>query len=415
MKNVMPRAAGSRSALSIVWAAVLAALAGCATPQMPGTPGEAAKVEAADALPITEFYTAPADLSHSKPGDLIRQEQAQGYTLPRGARAVRIVYHSLSATGADVPTSAVVLIPAGKAPQGGWPVIAWAHGTSGVSQQCAPSLMRDVYYGEEGLYDMLRAGFAVIASDYHGLGTPGPHQYVNKIAQAHDVIYSVPAARAAVPELGARWVADGHSQGGLASWGVAEQERAIQDPNYLGAVSVAGAARESDFFAHLDTTPGVGFYLAFMAYGLHARYPEFAPSELLSDKVMAHYDDVTTHGCWFYGYAMYAGESGGLLRDPKAVNPWVHRMFVENALGAAPVSGPLFVIGGEGDQTVPIDAIRDAVAAGCRTGLTISFKSYPGLDHDPTMIKSIPAQLAWIRDRFAGKPAPSTCPVPPHT
>ena len=84
--------------------------------------------------------------------------------------------------------------------------------------------MKDVEYGSEGLMPMVAAGFAVIATDYAGLGTPGPHQYDNKIPQANDVVYSVPAARAAVPSLGRRWVTIGHSQGGVAVWGVAELE-----------------------------------------------------------------------------------------------------------------------------------------------------------------------------------------------
>ena len=60
--------------------------------------------------------------------------------------------------------------------------------------------MKDYYYGELGLDEFLRAGFAIVGTDYHGLGTPGPHQYVNKTAQVNDVIYSVPAARAAGTE-----------------------------------------------------------------------------------------------------------------------------------------------------------------------------------------------------------------------
>jgi len=172
--------------------------------EMPKTLAEAVKMEQADALPIGEFYSPPANLSATKPGDLLRKESFAGYTLPKGATAVRILYHSLDATGGDVATSGVVLIPAGTAPAKGWPIIAWAHGTSGVARRCAPSAMKDVYYGDEGLMPMVAAGFAVVATDYHGLGTPGPHQYVNKTAQARDVVYSIPAARAAVPSLGAK-------------------------------------------------------------------------------------------------------------------------------------------------------------------------------------------------------------------
>lgn len=50
------------------------------------------------------------------------------------------------------------------------PVIAWAHGTSGVARRCAPSLMKDVEYGTEGLMPMVAAGFAVVATDSAGLG-----------------------------------------------------------------------------------------------------------------------------------------------------------------------------------------------------------------------------------------------------
>src|ERR1700689_1263251 len=192
--------------------------------EMPKTLAQALAMEQADRLPLTDFYTTPLNLSAGKPGDLLRKESFAGYSLPKGATAVRILYHSLDATGRDVATSAVVLIPAGTPGPKGWPVIAWAHGTSGVARLCAPSAMKDVYYGDEGLMPMVAAGFAVVATDYHGLGTEGPHQYVNKTAQAHDVIYSIPAARAAVPSLGARWVTDGHSQGGLAAFGVAEAE-----------------------------------------------------------------------------------------------------------------------------------------------------------------------------------------------
>ncbi len=380
--------------------------------EMPKTAAEALAMEQADRLPITDFYSTPANFAATKPGDLLRKEAFAGYTLPKGATAVRILYHSLDATGGDVATSGVVLIPAGTPPPQGWPVIAWAHGTSGVARLCGPSLMKDVYYGDEGLMPMVAAGFAVVATDYHGLGSEGAHQYVNKTAQAHDVIYSIPAARAAVSSLGAKWVADGHSQGGLAAWGVAEAEHDLKDPDYLGAISVAGVVREVEFFDHLSNTPGVGFYLAFMAAGIHARYPEFNPHDLLSDAVLAHYADVTTKGCFYYGYATYAeAPAGSLLRPGWNQSPWIHRFFEGNAPAKHAVRGPLLVIAGEADQTVPIDGVRSAVQQMCATKQPVSFRSYPGLDHDPVMEKSTPDQLAWIKGRFAGKPAASTCPA----
>jgi hypothetical protein len=191
---------------------------------LPRTVPDAKDIEEATALQAPAFYTARRGPKRSHPGDLLAQEAFSGYRLPEGATATRILYQSADAEGRGVSASAFVVVPAGAPPTGGWPIIAWAHGTSGVARQCAPSLTKDLYYGDLGLYEFIRAGYAIVAPDYHGLGTSGQHQYLSKLAHAHDLIYAVPAARRAVPMLGKRWVADGHSQGGLTAWGVAELE-----------------------------------------------------------------------------------------------------------------------------------------------------------------------------------------------
>lgn len=398
------------AACAFALALLAAALARADEPGLPSTPAEAAHFERQNALPITAFYDTPATLATTRPGALLRSEAAHDYSLPDGASAVRILYHSLDARGRDVATSAFVLLPPGSAPAGGWPVIAWAHGTSGVARQCAPSAMKDLYYGEEGLYDFLKAGFAIVATDYHGLGTEGPHEYVNKIAQAHDVVYSLPAAHAAVPQLGARWVVDGHSQGGLAAWGVAELEAQAHDPNFLGTISVAGATQMPLLLNNLTESSVARFYADFMAFGVHARYSDFSPRELLSDAALHHYDEVTQHGCWYYGYASFLHDPAyAAFRQNWQALPAMQRFFAENATGDAPVAGPILVIAGEGDQSVPLVAVRASVRAACERHLPVTFRSYPGLDHDPVMIESAPAQIDWMRERFAGRPAGQSC------
>ena len=378
-------------------------------PPFPKTLAEAVQAEQDDALPLTAFYDQAPKLAASRPGDLLAEQAAGDYTLPAGAAATRILYHSIQ-DGKDVITSAVVLVPAGQAPDGGWPVIAWAHGTSGVARQCAPSAMKDVYYGGEGLSDMLNAGFAVVATDYHGLGSSGGHPYMNKIDQAADVIYSVPAAQAAVPTLGKKWVVSGHSQGGLAAWGVAELQKDHPDPNYLGAVAVAGATHLGWFLDHPEATKGAGFYLAWHAFAVHQRYPAFKPSDMLSKIGQAHYEDVTTKGCWLYGFLSYSGvEAPQMVKPEWRDNAWVRKFFTENSAGDTPVGGPMLVIAGEADNSVPIEAVRDTVKKACALKPTLQFRSYPGLDHDPVMSESVGYQLDWIKDRFSGKPAPSNC------
>lgn len=367
--------------------------------------------EKADRMPATSFYDTPSPLPPGQPGQLIRSQAVGDYALPKDVHAVRVLYHSRSASGADVAASEVVLLPPGNPPQGGWPVIAWAHGTSGVAQICAPSLMKDLYYGTEGLFPMVQAGFAVIAVDYAGLGTKGPHQYISLDAQANDVINGVKAAYDAVAHLSPRWVVDGHSQGGGASWFVAQQEAALRDPGFLGAVSVAGAVNMPSMMHYMVVNGSDAFYAVFLAYGIKARFPQFNVADMLTKRALAQYDAMTTKGCWSYGYAtQLSGLLGKSAVKPGVTdNPWVKKFVAEDDSLTRRPAQPLLVLAGGADRSVPPQSIRQVAAEACRQGYHLQFRVFPGLDHDPLMDKSTPYQLRWINARFAGKPAPDNC------
>lgn len=60
-------------------------------------------------------------------------------SVPGAASAYRILYSTVDQHDAAAVSTAVVFIPHGKAPDGGWPTIAWAHGTVGLGDDCAPS------------------------------------------------------------------------------------------------------------------------------------------------------------------------------------------------------------------------------------------------------------------------------------
>ena len=132
------------------------------------------------------------------PGLTLREEaipvQAE---LTAAASALRVLYTSLDArwNSGIVPVSGTLYLPKGTRPSGGWPLVAWAHGTLGVADVCAPSWAghkpRDATY----INRWLAAGFAVVATDYQGLGGPGPHPYLIWEAEGRSVL---DAARAAL-------------------------------------------------------------------------------------------------------------------------------------------------------------------------------------------------------------------------
>ena len=171
---------------------------------------------------VSAFYTwtgpAPA-----KPGVLLRREPLPAaFVLPDAARGERILYSATDGVAGSgvVTVSGALFTPKGAPPRGGWPLVAWAHGTVGMADVCAPSWAgradRDVRY----LDAWLQQGFAVVATDYQGLGTPGPHAYIETRPEAYSVLDAVRAVRG-LPHLSGRTVVVGQSQGAGAAFATA--------------------------------------------------------------------------------------------------------------------------------------------------------------------------------------------------
>jgi alpha-beta hydrolase superfamily lysophospholipase len=389
--------------LKVFWAAVLFA-SGAAFAQSQA-PAPAKPSHAPRTLPLTKFYDTPDPLPVGKPGELIRSEPFGEYDLPYDISAVRILYHSRSPSGEDVAVSGVVLVPDGTPPAGHWPVIAWAHDFIGSARQCAPSLLRNLNEGP--LLSMyVGLGYAVVASDYAGLGTSFPNAALDMQSNALDVIYSIPAARAALPQLGTRWVAAGYSQGGLAAVAVAEAGSEVGDPNYLGTIAISGVAEAQEIFERLAQGPAHRM-LVFLAQGIKTVFPEFRVEEMLTEKAIPLYQHIS-HACEAsLGLELAANE---MLKPGWENNRYVKEFFARNTPGRKPVHGPLLLISGEADPEVPSALTATVVARLCKQKDRVLFVKYPGLNASAVIGESVSEQISWVRARFAGLPAPSNCP-----
>jgi alpha-beta hydrolase superfamily lysophospholipase len=374
------------------------------------SPAEARALEQRLALPVSAFYDAPTPLPAGRPGDLLRAEDFDGYSFPfpyaqgpaeLGMRAVRILYRSRALDGTAVPASGVVLVPYGDSPRGGWPVVVWAHGTSGVGRPLAPSLMKDLFYSWEGVLQWVMLGYAVVAPDYAGLGTAVPHQYLLPPAQAHDVLHAVPAARTAVPQLGPRWVVVGHSQGGGAAVGVAELQAGIRDPGYLGAVAIAAVGDVEPFIEQIAATPNAG-YAAFVAAGIKSVDPAFRYTDFLSAAAAALMP-VVQDGGWYVTLATYADRVpvGTMLRPDWKANASYRRYRELSTLGRRRAHRPVLLIQGLADATIPTRSTDALYARMRRQGAAVEYRKYPGLDHDPVVFGSFRDQVRWVAARFA--------------
>jgi hypothetical protein len=184
---------------------------------------------------------AHADPVAGQPGSVVEAGPLNSAAmLPGAAEGYRVVYRTTDHHGEERLSSGAVYVPPGPAPDRGWPVVSYAHGTIGLADGCEPSVTGGL--GDEGAYmdRWLRRGYAVVATDYAGLGTPGELAYLDGVAAGHDVVDMVRAGRATVPELSPRWVVAGLSQGGHAALHTAHLATAYApELDYRGAVALA--------------------------------------------------------------------------------------------------------------------------------------------------------------------------------
>lgn len=349
-------------------------------------------------LPLTKFYDTPQPLPPGQPGELIRSEDFEEYALPPGVNALRILYHTRSANGEDVASSGLVLYPDQKPPAGGWPVIAWAHEADGVARQCAPSLSRTLQHGPF-LTMYVNLGYTVVATDYTGLGTSFRSAFSDMRSNAADVIYSISAARAALPQLAARWVAIGNETGSRAVVAIAEQEREIGDTNYLGSIAIGGLTDLENQYLH----PAGGGLLLLLAYGVKTVYPQFEPGEILTEKGLAQYHEID-QAC-----EGPQPSTAGILKPDWSSNKFVKQFFSRNRPGRGPLSAPILVLSSDSDPSAPIAETTDIVLRLCQQGARVQFERYADPDPGNVIGDSVRDQMAWIDARFAGRPAPSNC------
>lgn len=372
----------------------------------------------ADALPRTSFYQAPDPLPQKPAGTLIRQQTTSVYQVGQQAvTATRILYHSRTSAGHDVAVSGVVLVPPGPPPSDGWPVVVDAHGTSGIARDCAPSLMRDLYHGNQML-QFISKGWAVVAPDYAGMGTNGRVEFVNATAEANDLLDGLLAARQAGLGLASWWVLWGHSQGGGAALAVAQRLASQPDASYLGAVITSPAADLVAAVSRLAQIPYVGGgFVALLAGGTPTSDPHIHPRDVLSPEALKQLP-ITSVGCLGVVSAAYEGLSGlSLVQQGYLDGTPLARYLSANSTGSTAVAGPVLLLQGDADVVIPPAQTEKVASALCASGVAVDYRTYPGLGHD-----TIPGQvtgiddgamsgiLAWVTARFAAQPARSTCP-----
>ncbi|MEV0542222.1 lipase family protein [Nocardia salmonicida] len=401
-----------------------------------------------------DFYLPPAPLPEGAPGQILRSEPftlalavpGQDGQVP--ADATRIMYLSADTHGIPAAVTGTYLEPTlpwnGPGPR---PLVAVAPGTQGQGDQCAPSkgfaelvhysFPIDVWVSYEMItaYSLLARGMAVVMTDYHGLGTPAVHDYVNRAAEAHAVLDSIRAAES-LTGITRPSAIFGYSQGGGAAAAAAELHS-----NYAPELDMRGTytgAPPADLRAVMLSAPAIngivpgmigGFASGLLGYvlnGIVANDPETAPiidaatnpagkqmmAELATTCIAEAVIRTMLRPVTWY-------TAGG--RTPAEIidgSPELTAIVDQQRIGRLKPAAPVLIAGGTNDDVLTYPQVRQLAVDWCAQGATVQFEPtawlpplFPStaIGH---LLEFLPATVAahdWLTQRLAGIPAPSNC------
>jgi pimeloyl-ACP methyl ester carboxylesterase len=416
-----------RVLVGIVAVAIAAALAVVWSPSSPVedvSVGETVSQDISVTPQIPDFYDIDvANLVPAAPGTMIKSERIKSPN-PRkddGLEAFRFLYHSTTYDGKDIPVSGLYVVPAGDPPKTGWPVVAYAHGTMGAARQCGVSIAPFRPRTPAGaqfdfkVRPLVEQGWAVVATDYQGMGPDVTPMYLLGEAEGRNVLDSVRAVQQWRDDLDrSKTMLWGHSQGGHAVTFASQiQQDYAPDLEIPGVVSIAPAIVPAWPVAlkSLIETPGPSgqTYFVVMSTSTWARnYPDLDETDIFTEEGLKSLPAVEQ---------LCADELNEFYQK-ETMSYYVKTSFPENLLlrlndnqpGGEPLDRPMLLVQGMADKVVINQATPAYFSLICQNGATAQLALFPDDNHKTVIGNSADQVYAWINDRFDRQDPPSNCP-----
>ncbi|MDS7932537.1 alpha/beta fold hydrolase [Acinetobacter sp. V91_7] len=329
-----------------------------------------------------------------------------------------LTYKMLGQSGQEVQATSLVFTPNTPPPAGGWPIVVWAHGTTGVADTCAPSKAALADSTKDLISKLLAAGYVVVAPDYEGLGTPGIHPFLNVKSEAFSITDAVVATRNYLSQrnllTSKKWLTVGHSQGGHAALSTAQYASRAQ-LDYKGTVAVAPASnlgfilvageqsvvnatldKKIPMYAQLDT------YTALVTAGMRNTQPNFDYSQVFTSQIsgIAAQAETLCSGplgqAFGAGMTKYATDHNGTLDGYTRTQPnFMAVALVKTFLDKdsqplqAKVTTPIIIYQGVGDTTVPKVATDILISNATVVGTKINSYVTGNWDHGTVMSTNV--------------------------
>jgi pimeloyl-ACP methyl ester carboxylesterase len=370
-------------------------------------------------IPDDFYRQGYAATPQTAPGDL---ECANQVSAPRPYRAWVFIYWSWEYLS-DKPVAvsgSIAVNPQITAPPAGRPLLSWAHETfASITDGCALSHALPTFSAYPlVLSQFLDAndGFAVVGTDYQGLGMPGVHPYLVGKDEAYAVLFAARAAQRFRPaQASGPVIVMGHSQGGHAAlfadymanhvsyrFGVKFRPKAVialsAPTDLLQLASFAVAHPSPSLVANTDILLAAGAWHRY--YGV--RYPD-----VLTEAGQAAADaetDPNTTDC----YVPDVSETGDWIRSGEFTGPWPG-LLADNSVEADSLSPsiPVLIVQGTSDAQVLYTLTRAAVQTMCAHSTPVTYWEIMGGSHDDP--KSDGRILPWAQRIVRGEAVKNTC------
>jgi alpha-beta hydrolase superfamily lysophospholipase len=374
----------------------------------------------------SDFYAAPPVVPGDLHGKLVRYQKIDLGTPPAGAvpyDAWRILYRSEAANG-DAPNvvSGLILAPQEKSSKQR-PIVAWAHPTVGSADVCAPSRTFNGKARSSSVEDLtfidqvqhfMRQGYAVIATDYEGLGTDGQHPFLVGKSAGRSVLDSVVAARQiSALNLSDTVVVYGHSQGGHAALFAGELASTwTPELKIAGVVAAAPFAEVEQLLPLASGLPDLAHYYMLGVYGMAAGEAKLNPASVLAAEARAKADQVEKQclgdfAATVKGILQSSGKSSLMTTDPLTLPEW--RSAIQATVPGKTRTGmPILVAQGKTDTTIPAFTTQSLVKRLCSTNGKVQYQEYDAGHGD--VVKAADRDIkAFIANRLSGAPFTPTC------
>lgn len=364
---------------------------------------------------VSSFYNW-TEVIPSTPGKLLRSEPLSAtLSLPSAASQQRILYSSLDGRDGTTPivVSGALFIPKGKPPAGGWPVASWGHGTLGVADICAPSWAGRSYRDVQYLDRWLNEGFAIVATDYQGLGVPGGHPLLNNRMAAYGILDAAKSVVAGVPGLANKVLIIGQSQGGAGAFAAGAYaatyapDLGVKGSIGTGVIYTIGAKSvgEQDL-TKPDPALTYGFYTLLAAQQYD---PSINAKDFYTDKALPIFEQARsaclaslTSDVMSSGLTPANSKKAG---DPAKLKPWLAQI----TYPTLQLAQPIFIGTGAEDKTPAAATQVQLMQDACKAGSVVEGHLYKGLGHSETVNASLRDSIPFAKKVIADQPITPIC------